>query len=232
MPLAAAAFDAAAAALDARGQAVMRQLGAAGYLSAAGLAQKTGAREDELLSLLQQLKSAGLVEEYPPSPLRPFARLWRAAPVRVVTVQDLLAGGAEDAGRGWKTLLDVQRDWPWVRALDEPADGALAEERVRAAAGTIEASAAAGAADTAAEAQARAAAIERKRQVLELVREIHADLQKGEGWALDRDGLAAALADLESFDGVAPAFLESVRARIAALDAAPAGDAAADSEAP
>ena len=212
--------DAAIAALDPRGQAAMRQFAQHGFLYADALASKLGADVETLKPVLARLRALGLVEEIAPSPMRPFAPIWRMTPVRFFVVRDLLEGGEADAGRGWRTLSDVQRDWPWVSRLDDPADGAEAEALRRRREAEAESRREVDAARHAAEAVDADLRRRRKSAALDFVRALDTDLGACSGIAADAGLLAEALYRLLAMEGVAPSLIERTRLRLDELGTA------------
>lgn len=95
------------------------------WLGEAQIAERLKASTQQIAPILGRLVAQGLIEKAPPTQKRPFATLYRPAPCRVVTVGDWLRGGEHD--RGYADLDAIRRDYPSVKTLADPADGAEAE---------------------------------------------------------------------------------------------------------
>lgn len=95
------------------------------WLGEAQIAQGLKAAPQQVAPILGRLLSKGLLQKSDPTPNRPFAALYRPAPCRVITVGDWLKGGEHD--RGYADLDAIRRDYPSVKTLADPADGAEAE---------------------------------------------------------------------------------------------------------
>ena len=88
------------------------------------IADKMRAFQNQIDPVLAALKAKGLIDEAPPSKRRPFGPMVRPAPLRLAVVGDWLKGGLAD--RGYADLASIQRDYPSVKSLADPADGAEA----------------------------------------------------------------------------------------------------------